>query len=41
MNAEQAVSLQNALNAVEHLTHEEQIAVLDILQRRLSEQRRT
>ena len=41
MNAEQAVSLQNALDAVEHLTHEEQIAVLDILQRRLSEQRRT
>jgi hypothetical protein len=40
MNAEQVVSLQNALDAVEHLTHEEQIAVLDILQRRLLEQRR-
>jgi hypothetical protein len=41
MNAEQGVSLQNALDTVEHLTHEEQIAVLDILQRRLLEQRRT
>ena len=41
MNAEQVVSLQNALDAVEQLTREEQIAVLDILQRRLLEQRRT
>ena len=41
MSSGQAVSLQNALDAVEHLTIEEQIAVLDILQRRLLEQRRT
>ena len=40
MSPEQLVPLQKALDVVEKLTIEEQIAVLDILQRRLSEQRR-